>query len=450
MGESRAQRPATDLFSFVRRPTNLGRAWQSVQANSRTSTSPYVRDEAAGFAGDEQRRLRSIASRIQHGSFRFSKSRGVAIPKAGKPGQVRPIVISRVEDRIVQRCVLDALTQHQEIRSQAFQPLSFGGVPKSFASDLSGVRAAISALLDQVREGATHVMIADIEGFFTKVRKSHCVDIIRQHTESSGFISLLEMATAVDLENSEQLWKYKEQFPYGDVGVGQGNCLSPFLGNLLLSEFDKELNQGDCSCIRYIDDVIIAAPSGRAATSRMKKASRLLAALGMRFAPAKTTFLPIRVQDSFEYLGIEFSSGLMRPSRKSRDSIVARVKEVAADSIRMIKRAEIVTEFDPSYSIPKTLSRMAGMAKGWSQHYIFVNDVQTVKDVDGKICDVYLGYLEKARKAATSKKAKTAAAIMGFQGSSAVRFEPLEWPASLTPPPPAHPASAAAAPDIAR
>lgn len=417
-----------DLRKYVRKHGNLTKAWHAVRANSRFSTSPYVKEEAADFSGDEQKRIASIAAKIHHGTFRFSASRGVAIEKKGKPGKVRPIVISKVQDRIVQRCVLDALTAHDEIRAQAFQPYSFGGIPKSSKNSLAGVPAAIHQLIEFAREGRTHVMIADIEGFFTKISKASCLDLIKRFTDDCHFLSLFERSIAVDLENAAKLWRHKEQFPYGDLGVAQGSCLSPFLGNLILSDFDQAMNDGDCRCIRYIDDVIIVAPSGRAASSRFRMASRILGAMGMNFAPDKSSPVPIPLDQSFEYLGIEFSAEGLRPSKKSRQSIVARCSDVAAESLLKIRKSSESSLFDMQYRIPRTLNRISGMAKGWAHHYSFCDDKNTIMSIDRNIMSIYVDYKNKASELSKGKEPKMAAVILGYRGASEVDYASSVWP----------------------
>lgn len=430
---------------YVRKHSNLIRAWQAVRANSRFSTSPYIKDEVQNFGEDAQRRIKSISARIQHGTYKFSAGRGVAIKKINKPGSVRPIVISKIEDRIVQRCILDALTNDDQIRNRAFQPYSFGGIPKKDRDGLAGVPAAIKHLLDFIEAGATHVMVADIEGFFQHISKSACVKILKKYVKDQPFLELTQNAISVDLENARSLWRYKDQFPYGDIGVAQGNCLSPFLGNLILSEFDEIMNKGDCRCIRYIDDVIIVAPSGKAASARFRAADKILDSLGMGFAKDKTSKIPLRVDLAFEYLGIEFSRKLLRPSQKARKSILKRVEEVAAKSLIEMRRCKDAANFGPENNIPKTLNRISSMSKGWAHHYAFCNDYQTIKAVDEKIHDIYLGYMRKSQDIAAKKKREITAVLLGYRGLADVRFSPFSWP---TPPPPspASPPSASPAP----
>ena len=71
-----------------------------------------------------------------------------------------------------------------------------------------------------------------------------------------------------------------EAFPIGDIGVAQGNSLSPLLGNIILHSFDRAMNEGDCRCVRYIDDFIILAPTRKAALARMQKAPAIFKVTG--------------------------------------------------------------------------------------------------------------------------------------------------------------------------
>ena len=275
-------------------------------------------------------------------------------------------------------------------------------------------------------------MVADITGFFTKISKSECVSIISEYTDDENFLRLFENAISIDLENCDRLWRHKDQFPYGDIGVGQGVCLSPFLGNLILSNFDKEMNEGDCGCIRYVDDIIITAPNGKAASARFRKAKQLLEKLGMEFAADKSSNAPIPVVQKFEYLGIEFAEGLIRPAPKSRKSILRRSKEVAAESLHAMESCQKPKEFKQEHSIPKTLNKISGMVKGWGHHYYFCNDRESILNVDRQINGVFLKYANRAQLLAQEKidgsKPDFAAAFLGYRGTKDVDMKPLKWP----------------------
>lgn len=303
-----------------------------------------------------------------------------------------------------------------------------GGI-LSKSDDLGGVPAALKRLVEAIDAGGTHVMIADISKFFTKIRKGDVLKKMSSLTDDQKFIDLFYQGICIDLDNADQLSRRKHLFPYGDVGVGQGVCLSPFIGNLILSDFDKEMNRDDCTCIRYIDDIIIIAPSGKAGSSKMRLAKRLLSALGMEISEEKSSLVPIPVNQKFEYLGIEFSSDKMRPSKKSRTSIQQRCKEVAAKSISEMHSCKKAQDFSKEYSIPKTLDKISGMVRGWSHHYKFCNDVETIRNVDREIAKSFLLYAGKAQslsQAAVEKgQLELATMFLGYAGSKDVKFSPL-------------------------
>ncbi len=71
----------------------LEAAWRSVRTNGLGSKSDAVRKEIQKFDEDPSKNLRSLKSRLGHGSFKFPPARGVPIPKPGKK-DIRPIVLA--------------------------------------------------------------------------------------------------------------------------------------------------------------------------------------------------------------------------------------------------------------------------------------------------------------------------------------------------------------------
>ena len=117
-------------------------------------------------------------------------------------------------------------------------------------------------MLDAIGDGCRYVIRSDIAKFFTCIPKSKVTQIVSSAVQDQEFVGLFEQAIAVELENMAQLRERAKAFPIEDIGVAQGNSLSPLLGNLFLYDFDQEFNKRPgVRCIRYIDDFIILAPS---------------------------------------------------------------------------------------------------------------------------------------------------------------------------------------------
>lgn len=196
--------------------------------------------------------------------------------------------------------------------------------------------AAIKAVLESISEGARFVVCGDIQSFFTRIPKSAVTKIVLDATGDELFTSFFSDAIHVELENIDRLRRHETQWPIEDIGVAQGNSLSPLLGNIVLAHFDQVMNEGDCRCIRYIDDIIILAPTERAANARLRKAKRLLAELGMALSPEKTSRGAAEITGSFDFLGINLSPGAIRPSLKAQNRFLASVDDLFENGRRSL------------------------------------------------------------------------------------------------------------------
>jgi RNA-directed DNA polymerase len=398
MGLAYRQDPQ-DVFSKLRKAvhksSNLEAAWRVIYRNGKYSNSDDVRQAIERFAEDPAKNLRSLQRRMSRGKFDFGQARGAPIQKRdGKgrtTGKIRPIVIASLEARIAQRAILNVLVEIPALASYVNTPHSFGGLRKVRSLDkktddsIFAVPAAIKAVLDEIGRGACWVAAADITGFFTKISKLTVLGIIRSAVKDDDLMSLLEAAIKVELENLNELKKFADQFPIEDIGVAQGNSLSPLLGNILLAAFDATMNEGDCRCIRYIDDFIIVAPTKKAADARLRKAEQLLKEFDMELAPDKSAKQGQPVSDGFEFLGIEISPGFVRPAKKARTKFLNSIDGQLDASTAAITGLRHGNKLDPKLALIATLKRIDGMIDGWGKHYWFCNDRQIFRSIDEKV-----------------------------------------------------------------
>jgi retron-type reverse transcriptase len=400
---------------------NLEMAWRVIQRNGQHSNSESVRNEIARFAEDPYKKLRSMQFRLSRGKFLFEPARGIPIPKLdnkGKPtGKHRPIVLASLEARIVQRALLNVLVEIPGLVPFVNTPHSFGGLrkvkattPAIVAEDkrtISAVPAAIDAILREISEGARYVACADISAFFTRISKASVRKIISDAVQDDELMAFFDEVIKVELSNLAALRELADLFPKEDIGVAQGNSLSPLLGNIILYEFDKILNEGDCSCIRYIDDFVILAPTEKAANARLRKAIELLDAHGMSLAQEKSSKRGVSIENGFEFLGISIVPGLIRPTAKKQEKFLASLDKIISESERAITGLRHGNEIDPKHSLISTLKRLDGSIGGWGKHYWFCNDVASFRAIDDKIrkkVKDYLGMYTSVRAELTPER----------------------------------------------
>ncbi len=384
---------STKLTKSVWSIGNLESAWRVIQHNGRSSKSIGVRAEIERFAEDPSKSLRSLRHRLSRGQFKFPAATGVPIAKRDatgrRTGKVRPIVLAPVESRIVQRAILNILQHFKPLARYFDTPYSFGGIrssrdknTESREESLSAVPGAIKCVLDEIGSGAKYVICADIRAFFTRVPREDVISVISETVNDEEFVDLLRKAVTTELDNMAELRAQADLFPIGDIGVAQGNSLSPLFGNVALFDFDAEMNMGDCRCIRYIDDFIIMAPTARAANIQLKRASKILAGKSMELSLEKTSRAAVPIERGFEFLGIEVIPGLVRPSRRARSQLITKVDNIFSGALKKYKGLLKEGKFDEMPTFVSVIREVDGVVNGWAKHYWFCSDSQILKDID--------------------------------------------------------------------
>jgi RNA-directed DNA polymerase len=395
-----------------------------VHANGVRSRAVETQEEVKAFAADADKSIRRMQRDLRKGSFVFQPAKGKKIPKKAK-GDFRPIIVAPVETRIVQRAVLDRLLALRQLRPFVDTPYSFGGIQKREDDEHAAVPAAIKAVLDAKASGLNYVRCADIASFFTRIRKSSVRRIVADAVPDADFLGLFDSCIKVELSNLEALREDAQRFPRADIGVAQGSALSPLLGNLLLHSFDNEMNEGDCRCLRYIDDIIILAPTEKAANARYRKAENLLKDYGMTFSPGKSLGGVKTFETGFDFLGIELNNGLIRPDGDAVGRFKQKVQSIIESSQRSMVSSQ--SSLPAEHSLISTLLRLSGTIVGWAKHYRFCNDRQTFEALDAYVDEAlreYLGAYAQARKARLSESRR----LLGVGTMKEIDWKPFIWP----------------------
>ena len=357
----------------------------------------------------------------------FLPARGIRIPKGKDKGSFRPLVVAPVESRIVQRAIHDVLVSVPAIEKFVRTPHSFGGVKKGKDDGLAAVPAAIHAVLDAIGDGCKFVIRSDIAKFFTRIPKSVVTDIVSNAVGDKEFLELFTQAIAVELENMTQLREHAKAFPIEDIGVAQGNSLSPLLGNLFLYDFDLEFNKrSDVRCIRYIDDFIILARSKEMAETTFSEAQHMLETLGMSVSHDKTQ--RASVEAGFEFLGIELLNGFIRPCKRAQERLVESIELTLTESRKAFREHRKTGELASTLSLLDSLRKVGGVMQGWGKHYRFCNDTKCFEHLDQRVFALIKSYLAIYRE----ERGKTDDAgrwrLLGIESLAQIEREPFVWP----------------------
>ena len=419
--------PESNLALQVRKRRVIDGAWLAIKRNARTSKSPDTKNEIAAFEENLPTNLQRICRQLQGRKFVFLPARGIRITKGKDKGSFRPLVVAPVESRIVQRAIHDVLVSVPAIEKFVRTPHSFGGVKKGKDDGLAAVPAAIHAVLDAIGDGCKFVIRSDIAKFFTRIPKSVVTDIVSNAVGDKEFLELFTQAIAVELENMTQLREHAKAFPIEDIGVAQGNSLSPLLGNLFLYDFDLEFNKrSDVRCIRYIDDFIILARSKEMAETTFSEAQHMLETLGMSVSHDKTQ--RASVEAGFEFLGIELLNGFIRPCKRAQERLVETIELTLTESRKAFREHRKTGELASTLSLLDSLRKVGGVMQGWGKHYRFCNDTKCFEHLDQRVFALIKSYLAIYRE----ERGKTDDAgrwrLLGIESLAQIEREPFVWP----------------------
>ena len=379
-------------YTKVHRRKSLIHAWQIIRESGIKSKSDETRKEISAFNENADNKIEQIYRKLRKKNYRFKPSKGITIPKKNK--QDRPIVKSRIEDKIVQRSILDVLQGDSNIREYISVATSFGGIEQRSVKD------AVKIAYEAMQNGAKWYIASDIHDFFRKIPKEKALKIISQFMPDNEFNDLLEVAVRVELENLAQLGEKRDLFPTDEIGVAQGCCLSPLIGNILLHDFDIKMNKRSISCLRYIDDFIILGPTQRHVKAAFESAQEMLQELGFDvYDPfkdtEKATFGP--TDKGFDFLGCEIFPGLIRPTKKKRTAFLDKVEEILQESSRLM--SDPAKTYTKRKSVIETLTDVSNVVMGWGSQYSFCNDIDILKGLDRQINEMLVNYLLKYKKA---------------------------------------------------
>lgn len=351
-------------------------AWQSIRENGRTSKSRDIQKEVRNFEHDALKNIGSLSSRLSAKSFQFGAAKGVPKKRPGK--SPRPIVLAPIENRIVQRAILDVIQNDPAANSLFNSEYSFGGLQEK------GVWEAVRMAQEKIKNhDLKYYICSDISGFFTGIKKSAVVKALATVIHDKEFISIFETALNTELSNLEELKNNDLQnlFPLYDEGVAQGCCLSPLAGNIYLSDFDKQMNTSDIFCFRYIDDFLIIGPNKHDVEAMFKKAIRLLENLGLSAYDPEIHRDKAHSGDprkGFDYLGWHITPNQQRPSTRSWSRLENSVKETYRDALFALTnhKGNLIKGIGFSSSI----TLVSRKSEGWIKQYKFCNNRKVIAD----------------------------------------------------------------------
>ncbi len=235
----------TALLHHIYSLETLRRAYFSLKKEA----APGVDGETWRHYGEElEANLQGLSARLKRGAYRAKPVRRVYIPKAD--GRQRPLGVTALEDKIVQRAAVEVLS--------AIYETDFLGFSYGFRPGRSPHQALDALYTGLLTRKVNWVLDLDIKGFFDGISHAWLVEFVEHRIADRRVVRLIQKwLNAGVLEDGKHL-RVEE-------GTPQGGSASPLLANIYLHYvFDlwvqawrRKRAHGDVIVVRFADDIVL-------------------------------------------------------------------------------------------------------------------------------------------------------------------------------------------------
>jgi RNA-directed DNA polymerase len=334
----RTESPAIgeQLMEEVCEQENCKRALARVKANKGSpGVDGMTTHDLPGFL---KQHWPAIRDQLLNGTYVPQAVRRVEIPKPD--GGVRKLGIPTVLDRFIQQAVMQVLQRRWD---RTFSQHSYGFRPGRSAHQ------AVEQAQQYIAEGYRFVVDLDLEKFFDRVNHDQLMAKIAERISDKCLLKLIRGFLRAGVMEGGLVSPV-------DEGTPQGGPLSPLLSNIVLDEFDQELERRKLRFARYADDSNIYVRSRRAGERVMKSITRFISSkLKLKVNEQKSA-----VAEPWErkFLGFSFTSG-KTPKRRIAPKAVIRFKE----------RVRELTSRTRSVSIERMAEELTRYLRGWIGYF---------------------------------------------------------------------------------
>jgi RNA-directed DNA polymerase len=234
------------------------------------------------YGKERQRNLQDLSERLKRVAYRAKPVRRVYIPKAD--GRQRPLGVTALEDKIVQRAAVEVLN--------AIYETDFLGFSYGFRPSRSQHQALDAFYTGLLTKRVNWVLDLDIKGFFDGISHEWLVKFIEHRIADRRVVRIIQKRLKAGVLEDGKRIGVKE-------GTPQGGSASPLLANIYLHYvFDlwaqagrRKCAHGDVVLVRFADDIVLGFQIQADAQQFRAELSERMWKFNLELHPEKTRLL---------------------------------------------------------------------------------------------------------------------------------------------------------------
>jgi len=341
---------------------NLWSSWSKAARNQGSSGVDGITIDR--YEKDVEANLQRVSEQLRTGTYQPKAIRRAYLPKA--EGQMRPLGIPTVQDRIVQGAVRHVI---EPVFEKEFAPHSYGFRPGK------GCKDALRRLDELLKSGWRYVVDADLKSYFDTIPHQRLMQELSRRVADGRVLSLIEAFLEANIMDSVDQWT-------PTAGAPQGAVLSPLLSNIYLNPLDHLMADKGYEMVRYADDFVILCRSEQDAEAALELVKQWTAQAGLSLHPHKTRRIDTATE-GFEFLGYRFDKGRHWPRDKSKKKLREAIR-------RHTRRAN-------GDSLKVTIDRINPVLRGWFGYFKH-SPKWAMQEVDGWVRMRLRSILRKRQK----------------------------------------------------
>jgi group II intron reverse transcriptase/maturase len=323
--------------------------------------------------------LRDLHARVHRGAYRARPSRRVFIPKPD--GRQRPLGIAALEDKILQRAVVEVLN--------AVYEADFVGFSYGFRPGRSPHQALDALAAGIVQKRVNWVLDADFRDYFSSLDHQWLERMLEHRIADKRVLRLIQKWLAAGVVEKGSWTAFEE-------GVPQGASASPLLANVYLHYvFDLWAHQwrtrhahGDVVIVRFADDFVVGFEHREDAERFWEDLRDRLATFNLelnaektrliefgRFAAERRKARGLGKPETFRFLGFTHVCGKSRKSGRFKLKRITDSKRMRA-KLRALK-GEI--ERRRHLPVPEQGRWLASVLRGHYNYYAVPGNIEALR-----------------------------------------------------------------------